>query len=204
MKKLDFYNGNGVSRDVDYSKETRRHIGNNKLGLLIALSIGLVMDVIVAVTLGISTGHVKYFIAPIGLAIVDVLFLVDVVFINLKQKYTVGHRLAFVLLTVALVVVTAVIPTVDKEHRVMTFIAMLIFIGVQAVKTLLALFIYNIDKKSSFAAEDRVWSALLVAALAVMLAFYASSNFNVGVLGQHIKLGDENCTLVYRLTEQGE
>ena len=109
-KKLDFYNGKGTSQTVDYTPETDRRVGNRKLGLIIALSLALVMDIIVTTLLGIVTKGVKYFIAPALLALVDALFLADVFFINLKQKYTIGHRVLYVVLSIVLTFITAMIP----------------------------------------------------------------------------------------------
>ena len=203
-KKLDFYNGKGASQTVDNSAETYRRMGNKKLGLIVALAVAILTDVLVATLLGVVTKKVTYFLAPVGLAIVDAVFLADIFFINLKQRYTIGHRVLYILFSVVLAFVTAMIPTSDDKSRVMTTVAMFIFIGVQAAKLLLVIVLYHLDKRSEFSLKERVASIVLVVFLTGILASYSLFNYNVGFMGQGVKFGDENATLIYSLTEKGE
>ena len=203
-KKLDFYNGKGDSREIDYSSETYRRVGNRKTGLFIALVIAFLTDVLVTVLVGTITKDVRYFLAPAALALVDALFAADLFFINLKQKYTRGHRVLYILLSLVLAMVTVMIPSMDKDRRVMTVVAVFLTLGMQVVKVLFVLFLYHIDKKSLFTLRDRIVSAVLILILTGALAAYSLWNLNVGLMGQHVAYTDQNCTLVYSLGENGE
>ncbi len=203
-KKLDFYNGKGTSQSVDYTPETHRRVGNRKLGLIIALSLALAMDIVVTTFLGIVTKGVKYFITPMLLAVLDAVFLADVFFINLKQRYTIAHRILYVVLSIVLTFITAMIPFSDDKHRVMAMSAVLIFLAVQMSKVILLILLYHLDKKSEFSLKDRVASVVLIALLTAMIGSYSMWNFNAGFMGQNVKFGDEKCTLVYSLNEKGE
>lgn len=203
-KKLDFYNGKGTSQAVDYTPETHRRVGNRKLGLIIALSLVLVMDIVVTTLLGIVTKGVKYFITPTLITLLDALFLADLFFINLKQKYTIGHRVLYVVLSIVLTFITAMIPAADESHRIMAMSAVLIFLAVQMGKVILLILLYHLDKKSEFALKDRVASVILIVLLSAMIGSYSLWNYNVGFMGQYVRFGDEKCTLMYSLNEKGE
>ncbi|MBO7390505.1 MAG: hypothetical protein J6U39_03570, partial [Clostridia bacterium] len=203
-KKLDFYNGKGTSQAVDYTPETHRRVGNRKVGLIIALSLVLVMDIVVTTLLGIVTKGVKYFITPTLITLLDALFLADLFFINLKQKYTIGHRVLYVVLSIVLTFITAMIPAADESHRIMAMSAVLIFLAVQMGKVILLILLYHLDKKSEFALKDRVASVILIVLLSAMIGSYSLWNYNVGFMGQYVRFGDEKCTLMYSLNEKGE
>ena len=66
------------------------------------------------------------------------------------------------------------------------------------------MFLYHIDKKPEFALKDRAASIVLIVILSVLLASYSFWNFKVGFMGQYIRFNDNDCTLVYSLTEKGE
>ena len=63
-KTMDFYNGLDAS-SRDHSKVTKQHFGDRKYALITALIFALLADAFLLVELILTTGQVKYYIAPI-------------------------------------------------------------------------------------------------------------------------------------------
>ncbi|MBO4472527.1 MAG: hypothetical protein J5765_01825, partial [Clostridia bacterium] len=201
-KTMDFYNGLDAS-SRDHSKVTKQHFGDRKYALITALIFALLADAFLLVEMILTTGQVKYYIAPILIVAVDAVFLCIVPLGNLNQRYMSKYPVLFLLSTIALVVVTLIMPS-HAEARSMTYIALGAFGLTQALKVVCVLILFRIGKHPSSAKGLTANAIIVVCILLFGLAAYGSWSIKVGVMGQNVSVVDENCTLIYRLTEGDE
>lgn len=199
-----FYNGVPEQKEeVNFRKETELHIRNKKLWLMLTVFLAVVADAVVAVLLGMSTKGSLYWVAPAGLALIDVLLLIDLFLVNLQQKYTVLHRVLFALASIILALLAVLLPTQNAAHTVMTSLAAILVLAVQAVKVVVVIVLSVVGKQPLFKLGQRTWCIALMLLVGVMLTVYVGLNFRYGFMGQRVSFFDTNCTLVYALDEKG-
>ncbi len=200
-----FYNGIPHNdKAPSFRKETDRHIRNRKLWLLLAVGLSIVADGVVSALLGTATKGDYYWLAPLGLAIVDLALFVDLFFVNLQQKYAAAHRTLFVLLSLALLAASLVAPTFDPQHTVLSLVAAVLIGVVQTVKIVVVLILSVVGKHPTFDFARRAWSIALTLLVGAVLTTYVGLNFEYGFMGQRVSYFDKKCTLVFALDENDE
>ncbi len=182
-----------------FSLFTAKRLKSNKIFLLLSLAILTAVDVFIIATLGLQKYPGVYFICPIIMLVLDVLFCVNAIFSNFRFKYTIRDVLIYVLgIAVNLVAVGLTLMGVLGMY-VMTGTAGVLWIITHAVACIAMVF------GMIFAANVK-WKGKTVTAVIATVAFVAIAGGYSGFLWQdgYFGQGNDNRIITYSYDDDTE